>query len=542
MSTLEITNETVITLKDLLRGDIGMAEVCKRAFGKDVFMIENKSYIWNEQCRLWKESDDPLVVKNAIGPTLEKIIDKLIADRASLLLTKINDDNDAVMSDDQPTKDSDVSKTKAGSKKKESCEMTLQKKLIKLRTDVRKKTSLNGVFERLKTNLKRADIKVNSDPDAIPLKNGMLIELRTLRLRQRTRDDFFTFECPVTYNPPPPTSSSQPLDVRFPNATLWMKTVFGDDIELIASLQKEAGYMLTGRHEGRVFWIWHGQGLNGKRTLCELFKLMLGNWYCGVSKDALIMSKGKTAAGQATPHLMALQHARIAVFSETEDGERLDSAQLKQIVGGDEIQARPLHKAPVQFVSHSKPVLQTNKKIPFDVNDKAILDRLIIWPFKYRFVKNPNPTKVEEKKQDKSFIDRLKTTYLDEVFSFFVEGAYRWYQQDGGGQITRTKWSEQALYEYVEDIDPFTKFVHSHVDITEDNKDEVTLNDCYLLYGQWAATEGIKPLTQVQFGRLMVKHLGRASVTRNSVRYYSRIKLKNGLNYPIPFPNPYPRF
>ena len=106
--------------------------------------------------------------------------------------------------------------------------------------------------------------------------------------------------------------------------------------------------MLTGdTREQRLFFL-YGTGANGKSTLLNLCKGILGGDLCRQTPVETIMAhSGKSGA---TPELACLKGARAVMTTEIDEGSFLSESLVKQMTGGDPIAARPLYGAPFEFV------------------------------------------------------------------------------------------------------------------------------------------------------------------------------------------------
>ena len=75
--------------------------------------------------------------------------------------------------------------------------------------------------------------------------------MRTLEITDRTKNDYFTFECPISYID----------DDKLPNADRYFSDVMQnkDNREY---LRKVLGYLLSGDTNARCFFIMYGNGSN----------------------------------------------------------------------------------------------------------------------------------------------------------------------------------------------------------------------------------------------------------------------------------------
>ena len=121
-------------------------------------------------------------------------------------------------------------------------------------------------------------------------------------------------------------------------------------------------------------YFWLGNGRNGKGTITELLKLVLGKYF-GELKMTNYFEKdqGKDAPNQ---NLFDNRNSRVMNSSEIDDnGEnslRFRSDFFKMMSGGDAIQARALGKSEIAEFQAGKILIQTNKMPSFTVMDNAL--------------------------------------------------------------------------------------------------------------------------------------------------------------------------
>lgn len=212
--------------------------------------------------------------------------------------------------------------------------------------------------------------------------NGTL-DLRNGEFRAHQQEDMITNISPVQYDP----KSDCPLWQEF------LATVLAGNQELIAFLQRAAGYSLTGSTAQHCFFMLYGNGRNGKSTFLEVLQHVLGTYGQSTSME-IFLAKNQ----EGIPNdLAALCNARFVTGVETEDGRRLAEAKVKQITGGDTIAARFLHKEFFQFQPQFKIWIGTNHRPVIRGTDEGIWRRIRLVPFT---VYIPDG-KVDEKLKDK---------------------------------------------------------------------------------------------------------------------------------------------
>jgi len=103
-------------------------------------------------------------------------------------------------------------------------------------------------------------------------------------------------------------------------------------------------------------------------------------------------------SSSATPHLIPLIGARLAVLSETKKNEKLNEKIIKQLTGNDKISCRALYGSQIEFRAICKLILLTNNKPGFNSDDLAMIDRLRYSPFKSRFTDNPKKGEMKKRR------------------------------------------------------------------------------------------------------------------------------------------------
>jgi len=98
--------------------------------------------------------------------------------------------------------------------------------------------------------------------------NTGTVNLQTGELQAFRREEMITKLAPVNWDP----AAECPLFLVF------LQRIFAGDDQEIAFVQRAAGYSLTGRTSERALFVLHGSGANGKSTLLELFRDVLGEY------------------------------------------------------------------------------------------------------------------------------------------------------------------------------------------------------------------------------------------------------------------------
>ena len=350
------------------------------------------------------------------------------------------------------------------------------------------------------------DDKMNKSPHELPLKNKMIVDLRTGNTRMRVMTDLFTHECPVSYIPN--------LN-NYEHIKLFINNITDNDAEYTDYMQELLGYILTGYISERCFFILQGDGFNGKSSLFEcLVAKILGKFYATVSADAFANKTESKGQGRATPELMALQYARAAVFSEGDKQSELNDKRIKNLTGGDKISARALYGDQIEFKTQAKILMITNPKPLMNVQDIAMVDRTQFVPFRVRFERG----NIESKK----FVDNICDLWIDECFSWMVDGAMKWFKKE---KLTPAKICREQLDEYLKELDTVQLWIDSECEIGDDYVIRPT--DAFTDYNIYCkVTDNKAMLNSKDFGMVMKKRFEHKKKSIHGVQamYYIGIK------------------
>jgi len=198
---------------------------------------------------------------------------------------------------------------------------------------------------------------------------GGTIDLRTGNLREADPRDYLTR-----------STVAAPAGV----CPLWLQTldrIFLGDKEMIAFVQRIAGYCLTGSvREEKLFFL-YGEGRNGKGTLIETLGYALGDYATTVPMATLLQVKHP----EHPTEIAKLCGTHLAIAAETVDGARWNAARIKQLTGGDKLTGRFMRQDYFDFMPTHKLVVSSNQQPLLGRVDFAMASRLILIPFKQRF-------------------------------------------------------------------------------------------------------------------------------------------------------------
>lgn len=189
------------------------------------------------------------------------------------------------------------------------------------------------------------------------------VDLETGLLAEHRRVDMITKLAPVLFDP-------NAAGLRWHAFLVQAQP----DEQVRAFLQRLAGYWLSGEVRDEIFPIFCGLGGNGKGTYLDTIRRAMGDYSATISEDVLIARSGAHPTG-----LMVFRGLRLAVASETGEGDALAISTMKRLTGGDAIRARYMGKDFIEFEPTHKLVLMTNPRPRLKGTVNASLRRRIFF-------------------------------------------------------------------------------------------------------------------------------------------------------------------
>ena len=270
-----------------------------------------------------------------------------------------------------------------------------------------------------------------------------------------------------------------------PNFEAFVNDIFEGEQDLIGYVQRAIGYGLTGSTAEQCLFILIGDGANGKSTFVNVISKLLGDYSKAAASQTLV-AKGSTSVGD---DLVDLVGARFIPVSETEEGEALAEAKIKQMTGGDVLKARPLYGKYIQFSIIGKIFLATNSLPQINNTDHGIWRRIQAIPFNRTFT-------AEE--QDKDLGSKL-TKELSGILNWAIQGCLDWQEQ--GLNPPQVVLDQVATYKT--EMDSIAKFVEQECDIDPNTK--YPASKLYEAYRHFCQAIGRKPQSTNAFKKALDK-------------------------------------
>ena len=326
--------------------------------------------------------------------------------------------------------------------------------------------------------------KINANPWLFNCHNGT-IDLRTGTLKDPDPTDFITHLAPVTYDP----------TATCPTWETFLLEVFAGDAEMVAFMRRAIGSSLTGIVQDRALFLLYGpQGHNGKTTTVEAVRDLLGTSGeegFGYARKVDVMTFMKSKNYEDNLRKAAqLAGTRFVYSSEIDEEHRLNEQLIKDMTGGDTMEARRLYKEAFNFKPTFKPWMYGNHKPEIRGTDDALWGRVKLIEFPVSFA-------------DRVDLDlpRKLRAELPGILNWAIAGCLAW-QRDGLNSPAKVQDDTQS---YRKEQDVIGQFISECCQTGEDYM-QCKASALYSAYRRWAEASEYPVLSQKRFGAYLTAH------------------------------------
>ncbi len=261
----------------------------------------------------------------------------------------------------------------------------------------------------------------------------------------------------------------------------------GDDPALVDWMQRLFGYGLTGLNGEKLLFVVYGPPHTSKSLIFDVVSRVMGDYHSTIPDGELFAAKG-----DRHPTGLQFVSARLATSGEIRARASWRGELVKKITGGDRISLRGMRQDFTTVAPVSKIVLHGNSIPSTDGADPALVDRLVLIPFR-----NPVP----EEARIRNLADRLLESEGARILGWMIEGAKRYYTE---GLMPLPPALQDERLQFAADEDLLLAFFEERCEHDEDA--EVTTQDLRQAWVQWCNQHGYRAQageTEVTFGRLL---------------------------------------
>jgi putative DNA primase/helicase len=295
-----------------------------------------------------------------------------------------------------------------------------------------------------------------------------------------------------------------------PQFLAFLARVFKGRLRLIDYVQRALGMATTGKSD-RVLIVFHGTGHNGKTTLVNIVRGVLGDDYtAGTPVDTVLVKRG---AGGIPNDLARLAGRRLVLVAEVE-GRRLAEGLVKQLTGGGEkIPARFMRGEWFEHVADYTLLLTANRPPRITGTDAAIWERVHLVPF---------DVVIPPEERERDFAERLVREEGPGILRWLGVGAQAWH---AAGRLIAPEEVTAATQAYRDEQDALRPFLTEKCVIEAAGRVPVAEN--YTAYTAWAKDSGETPLSKAELRRaLMARGLPEPIRGPGGVRTWTGLRLK----------------
>ena len=315
------------------------------------------------------------------------------------------------------------------------------------------------------------------------------VELDTGTLRPARPSDLLTRSTGVALEP----------GATAPTFDSFMLQVFDNNEEHVAAMLRVLGLCLTGRTRDQHWFFLFGVGGNGKSTLVNCARELLGDYARNASYTTFVSSRFIGDSEAPSPGMARLAGARFITASEPKRGARLDLEKIKDFTGGEPVTARLLRKDPFEYTPAGKLVFVGNHLPNITDTDDGTWRRPVLIPFTVK-LEDVGPL-------DRDFPAKLRRE-LPGILNRLVQGCLDYQRQ---GLAPPPEWVS-ATERLRHESDSVVSFLAECCE--EGPTLRAQTRQLYPAFEEWCRESGEQvPVTKVEFGRRMAA-LGRFDKTK----------------------------
>jgi P4 family phage/plasmid primase-like protien len=245
-------------------------------------------------------------------------------------------------------------------------------------------------------------------------------------------------------------------------------------------MQDHLAACLIGANKNQTFNVYHGSGSNGKSIIADLMSVTLGEYKGTIPITLVTDARGKI--GGTSDEVLKLKGVRYAVMQEPQKGMKLNEGIMKELTGGDPIQARGLYSESEIFEPQFSLVVCTNNLFDIESNDDGTWRRIRKCDFLAKFV-DEGETYTDETPyvyvKDKSLKDKLPA-FAPYFASMLVKRAF-----ETDGVVKDCETVLNASNKYRKGQDHISAFISEKIIKTDSPKDKIGKRGLQEGFKQW---------------------------------------------------------
>lgn len=294
----------------------------------------------------------------------------------------------------------------------------------------------------------------------------------------------------------------------------FLADTFAGDPETVTYIQRLIGVSFVGVVLEQLLPFGFGPGANGKSVLFETIQDIAG---IGADGYAATIPADMLVARSREDHpatIAQLAGVRIAIGGELEQGARFAEAKVKQLTGGDPINARFMGQNPFTFTPTHTLWLHANHEPEVRAGGEAFWRRIRQIPFLHT---------VPEEKRIKNLRELLVEEEGPGILAWIIEGASDYFKHG----LTTPATVLAATATYQRETDTVAQFVEERCEVGSPNAQHMHVRTTTLrqAYESWCRDEGVEPVSARALTQQLRARYGINSSRSNTSRFYDGIRI-----------------
>jgi putative DNA primase/helicase len=317
--------------------------------------------------------------------------------------------------------------------------------------------------------------ELDANPWLLNCQNGTL-DLCTGALGPHQQADLMTKVTPINFS----------ATAQCPAWLAFLSKVLDGDSALIDFVQKMLGYTLTGIVSEKALFVLHGSGDNGKTTLLEVVRYILGDYAGSIDIEVLMSESDNSARERAIADMLG---KRFVTSSEADDGRKFHEAKIKYLTGMGRVTGRRIYGSSFEYDPNFKLFIDANHKPVVRGSDDAIWNRIRLIPFDVAIPKS---------QQDKGLRQKLLAE-ADGILRWSVKGCLKWKKEGLENPVA----VEHASGQYRDEMDIVARFLDECCE--RDSGQRAVFSDLFAAFRDWCRQCGESPISETAFGKRLSK-------------------------------------
>lgn len=233
------------------------------------------------------------------------------------------------------------------------------------------------------------------------------------------------------------------------------------------------------------FYIFTGQGSNGKSRLLDLIQKSVGDYFSTLPIS--LLTQKRVASNAAQGEVERTKGRRFAVLSEPNDNDKINIGYMKELSGHDRILTRKLYGEPIEFTPQFKMILACNELPEIPSDDGGTWRRIRVIEFSSKFCENPSPDKPNEFMIDIELSEKFER-WADVFISMLIER----HKNINPNKIVEPREVINATQKYKNNNDVIGQYITENIIKTDNPNDKLSITEINNDFRMWYNKNNIK--------------------------------------------------